>query len=259
MVEGKDMFSLKGMVSLVTGAGSGLGQAIAEAYGGFGSKVTVIDVDGRRAEAVASNITSKGGKALAIECDVSRSQEVKSAVARAVEVWGRIDVLVNNAGIGGRSPAETMTSEMWDSVIAVNLRGSFLFCREVGQEMIKRGRGGRVINMASIGGVVGLETGNANYCASKGGLIALTRCLAVEWAKYGILVNAIAPSHVRTPLISKLMEQNPEIESYFLSNIPLGRIGEPGDVVGPAIFLASPAAAFITGHTLMVDGGHTAK
>jgi NAD(P)-dependent dehydrogenase (short-subunit alcohol dehydrogenase family) len=128
-----------------------------------------------------------------------------------------------------------------------------------GREMIKRGKGGRIINMASIAGLVGLETGNANYCASKGGLIALTRCLAIEWAKYDILVNAIAPSHVRTPLIASLMKEKPEVEACFLDNIPLGRIGEPDDVVGPAVFLASPAASFITGHTLIVDGGHTAR
>jgi gluconate 5-dehydrogenase len=125
--------------------------------------------------------------------------------------------------------------------------------------MVERGQGGRIINMASIAGLVGVETGNANYAASKGGLIALTRCLAVEGAKYNILVNAIAPSHVRTALIEKLIEEKPETKTYFLNNIPLRRLGEVADVVGPAIFLASAASAFVTGHVLLVDGGHTAK
>jgi NAD(P)-dependent dehydrogenase (short-subunit alcohol dehydrogenase family) len=113
--------------------------------------------------------------------------------------------------------------------------------------------------MVSIAGVVGIETGNVNYSASKGGLIAMTRCLAIEWAKHNILVNAIAPTHIRTPLIQKLIEQKPETEKYFLGNIPLGRLGVPKDVVGPAIFLASEASCFMTGHVLLVDGGHTAK
>ena len=125
--------------------------------------------------------------------------------------------------------------------------------------MIERKKGGRIINMSSIGGLVGVETGNANYCASKGGMIAMTRTLAIEWAKHNILVNAIAPSHTRTPLIEKLIEQKPEVKDYFLNNIPLGRLAEPIHIVGPAIFLASEAASFVTGHTLVVDGGHTAR
>jgi len=259
MNQAQKIFNLDGMVSLVTGAGSGLGQAIAESYANFGAKVAVVDIDGNRAAAVVDGIQSKGGQAMAIACNVSQTEEVQSTVARVVESWGPIEVLVNNAGIGARSPAEEMTDEMWDSVLAVNLRGPFLFCREVGRLMIERGRGGRIINMASIGGLVGVETGNANYTASKGGIIAMTRCLAIEWAKHGILVNSIAPTHIRTPLIDRMMREQPEVKAYFLGNIPLGRIGEPSDVAGPAVFLASPAAAFMTGHTLVVDGGHTAK
>jgi NAD(P)-dependent dehydrogenase (short-subunit alcohol dehydrogenase family) len=152
-----------------------------------------------------------------------------------------------------------MSDDTWATVLDVNLNGAFFFCRDVGREMIKRGAGGRIINMASIGGMVGVETGNVNYCASKGGLIAMTRCLAIEWAKHGILVNAIAPTHMRTPLIEKLLREKPEVETYFLNNIPLGRLGSPGDIVGPAVFLASEAASFVTGHVLLVDGGHTAK
>lgn len=259
MIETRKIFELEGIVSLITGAGSGLGRAIAEGYANFGAKVAIVDLDGTSAEEVAQGIISTGGQAIAIACDVSQSNAVKSAVTQVVKAWDKIDVLVNNAGIGLRSEAEKMTDEMWDSLMAINLRGSFLFCRDVGRLMIEKGQGGRIINMASIAGLVGVETGNVNYAASKGGLIAMTRCLAIEWAKHGILVNSIAPTHVRTPLIDKLITEQPDIKKYFLGNIPLGRIGESSDVVGPAIFLASPAASFITGHTLVVDGGHTAK
>jgi NAD(P)-dependent dehydrogenase (short-subunit alcohol dehydrogenase family) len=157
----------------------------------------------------------------------------------SLKAFVSIDILVNNAGIGMRSNAEDITDEMWDRVLDIDLKGAFLFCREVGRHMIERGKGGRIINMASIGGFVGVETGNANYCASKGGIIAMTRTFAIEWAKHNILVNAIAPSHTRTPLIEKLMEQKPEVKQYFLNNIPLGRLAEPIYIVGSAIFLAT--------------------
>jgi len=255
----KSLFDLSGKVALVTGAGSGLGRGIAEGYAQLGAAVVVVDINPKTAQTVADGINAAGGQAIAVQCDVSQEDQVQAAVAQTVQGFGKVDILVANAGIGLRSPAEEMTIEQWDRVIAVNLKGIWLFDQAVGKHMIERGEGGRIINMASIGGVVGVETGNANYCASKGGVIALTRCLAIEWAKYHILVNAIAPSHIRTPLIEKLMRDKPEVRTYFLNNIPLGRLGEVVDVVGPAIFLASDAAAFVTGHVLLVDGGHTAK
>lgn len=254
-----NFFELCDQVAIVTGAGSGIGQAIAAGYARQGARIAVVDLNKENAAVVAGEIIESGGKALPLECDVSKTNDAVWVVSEVMNHFGQIDILVNNAGIGDRAMAEEMTDDMWDKVLAINLKGAFLFCREAGREMIKRGKGGRIINMASIAGLVGLDTGNANYCASKGGLIALTRCLAIEWAKYGILVNAIAPSHVRTPLIANLMKEKPEVEAGFLDNIPLGRIGEPDDVVGPAVFLASPAASFITGHTLIVDGGHTAR
>ena len=253
------LFNLFSKAALVTGAGSGLGKAIAEGYAQVGAKVACVDISAGDVEAVAGGIEKGGGNAVPVVCDVSRSEDVRKAVETSLKAFGSIDVLVNNAGIGMRSNAEDMTDEMWDRVLDINLKGTFLFCREVGRHMIERGKGGRIINMASIGGLVGVETGNANYCASKGGIIALTRTLAIEWAKHNILVNAIAPSHTRTPLIEKLMEQKPEVKQYFLNNIPLGRLAEPIHIVGPAIFLASDAASFVTGHTLVVDGGHTAR
>jgi gluconate 5-dehydrogenase len=253
------LFRLDGKVALITGGGSGLGAAIAEGYAGYGAKVVLVDVDQAQAQQVAQTIEAAGGAAIALACDVASSADVTAAVAQTLAQFGKIDILVNNAGIGQRSPAEDMTDDAWDRVLDINLSGIFYFCRQVGRAMIERGQGGRIINMASIAGLVGVETGNVNYSASKGGVIALTRCLAIEWAKHAILVNAIAPSHTRTALIERLMQEKPETRSYFLNNIPLGRLGEVEDIVGPAIFLGSEAAAFITGQVLVVDGGHTAR
>ncbi len=255
----KNLFDLSGKVALVTGAGSGLGQGIAEGYSQMGVAVSVVDINSEAAQRVADGINAAEGSAIAVQCDVTQPDQVQAAVAHTLEEFGKIDILVANAGIGDRAMAEDMTFEQWDRVMAINLTGVWLFDQEVGRHMVERGEGGRIINMSSIGGIIGVETGNANYCASKGGIIAMTRCLALEWAKHNILVNAIAPTHSRTPLIEKLMREKPEVRTYFLGNIPLGRLGEVVDVVGPAIFLASDAASFVTGHVLVADGGHTAK
>ena len=255
----KHLFDLSDKVALVTGGGSGLGEGISKGYAQIGAAVSIVDINLEAAQSVVDSINGAGGKAIALRCDVTQEDQVQQAVSQTLKEFGQIDILLANVGIGDRSPAEEMTVDQWERVMNVNLRGVWLFNHEVGKHMIKHGQGGRIINMASIAGLVGVETGNVNYCASKGGVIALTRCLAIEWAKYNILVNAIAPSHVRTSLIEKLMQEKPEIRTYFLNNIPLNRLGEVVDVVGPAIFLAAEASAFITGHVLLVDGGHTAK
>lgn len=254
---GPDLFDLTGKVAIVTGAAAGLGRAIANGLAVFGADVACVDLDLRGAEAVAAEVRGYGRRAIAVACNVSQPLEVERTVAGVEAAFGRIDVLVNNAGIGRRAPAEEMTKEQWDDVIAVDLTGAFLFAQAVGRVMIRQ-QGGRIINIASVAGQVGLKTGNANYCAAKGGLIALTRALALEWAKHNVLVNAVAPTHIHTPLIAGLL-QDPERKAYFLGNIPLGRLGEPREVVGPVIFLASAAATLVTGATLNVDGGHTAQ
>lgn len=258
MADHAGRFELTGRVALVTGAGRGLGQAIAEGLAEHGARVAVVDLDRDAGERVAAGVDPDGKASLAIACDVADEDQAEGAVVRTLEAFGRIDVLVANAGIGDRSAAEDMTIEQWDRVLRVNLRGMWLFDQLVGRHMIDRGGGGSIINMASIAGQVGITTGNANYAASKGGAIALTRCLAIEWAKHRIRVNAIAPTHFRTPLVAQAIEQNPEAAAYFLGNIPLGRLGEAEDIVGPTVFLASDAAAMVTGHVLNVDGGHTA-
>jgi gluconate 5-dehydrogenase len=255
----KNLFDLNGSVALVTGGGQGLGQAISEGLAAYGAAVCVVDLDLEAAGRVAEAIAKSGGQASPVECDVSQEEQATAAVKKAIDTYGKIDVLVANAGIGDRSPAETMTINQWDRVIAVNLRGVWLFDQAVGKHMIERQAPGSIINMASIAGQVGLTTGNANYAASKGGVIALTRTLAIEWAKYGIRINAIAPTHFRTPLVATAIERNPAVLEYFLGNIPLGRLGEGRDIVGAAVFLASSASAMVTGHVLNVDGGHTAR
>jgi NAD(P)-dependent dehydrogenase (short-subunit alcohol dehydrogenase family) len=254
----RDIFRLDGLVALVTGGGQGLGQAISEGLAQHGAAVAVVDRNLAAAQETAAAISAGGGRAAALECDVADEAQARATVAAACDRFERVDVLVANAGIGDRSPAESMTMEQWDRVLAVNLRGMFLFDQEVGRRLIERGAPGSIINMASVAGQVGLTTGNANYAASKGGAIALTRCLAVEWAAHGIRVNGIAPTHFRTPLVDAAIDRDPGVADYFLRNIPLGRLGEVGDIVGAAVYLASPAAAMVTGHILNVDGGHTA-
>jgi NAD(P)-dependent dehydrogenase (short-subunit alcohol dehydrogenase family) len=178
-------------------------------------------------------------------------------VAETLRVFGRIDVLVNNAGIGPPNPAESVTEADFDVTFAVNVKGTFFVSQEVGRAMIARGGGGRIINLGSQAGVVALPTESV-YCATKAAISHLTKCLAVEWGRHGINVNAVAPTFIRTPGTEKWLNDE-DFRRDLLSRIPLGRVGEPSDVTGAIVFLASPAAAMITGATLLIDGGWTAR
>ena len=217
----KDLFSLEGKAAIVTGGAQGLGLSICEGLAYSGASVAVVDVNGEEARKAADELCAAGHKAIALACDVSDPQQVEDTVRKAVEAFGKVDILVANAGIGDRGKAEELTLRQWERVIDINLKGVWLFDQAVGKHMISRGGGGCIINMASIAAVVGIETGNANYAAAKGGVGALTRTLAVEWSKHGIRVNSVAPAQVRTPLVNDLIKRKPETEEYFLKRIPL--------------------------------------
>ena len=248
---------VEGKTALVTGAGSGLGQAIALALAKAGADVAVTELAGRlqNARAVAASIRSMGRRSLVVKLDVTSLKSIERAVAEVMRGFSSIDILVNNAGINVPKLALDVTEDDWDRVLDVNLKGVFFCAQAVGREMVKQGSG-KIINMASQNGVVGYYD-RAAYCSSKAGVVNLTRVLAIEWAQHQINVNAVAPTFVLTPLTEKMFA-NPAFSREIHRRIPLGRLGTPQDVVGAVVFLASPAADLITGHTLLVDGGWTA-
>jgi NAD(P)-dependent dehydrogenase (short-subunit alcohol dehydrogenase family) len=253
------MFDLGGKVALVTGGAGGLGKAIAAGLAGRGAHVAVADLDADAAESVAGELRAAAGNASAWRLDVSRSQDVEDCIARVSAAIGPIDVLVASAGIGIRAPAVELGDEAWQRVIDVNLSGCWYCNRSVGRRMVERGTGGSIVNIGSVVGQVGIDTGNANYAASKAGMIGLTKCLAVEWAPYGVRVNVVAPTHFRTPLVEEVLRRDPDAEGRFVANIPLGRLGAPADIAGAVVYLASDEASMVTGHVLNVDGGHLSR
>lgn len=247
-----ERFSLTGRTALVTGAGSGLGRAAAVALAEAGAWVACLDINLEGAEKTA-RLT--GGEAYAL--DVSDAEAAERTVSDLADRRGRLQVLVNSAGIAGRGPAFSHDEETFDRLLAVNLKGTFLMCRAVGGRMAEAG-GGSIVNIASIAGLVGYP-GSVGYQASKGGVVQLTRTLAVEWAEAGVRVNAVAPGQVGTELVRKMWETEPELRDFFLSRTPLRRLGDPEDIAWPIVFLAGDGAAMITGQILAVDGGYTSQ
>jgi gluconate 5-dehydrogenase/2-deoxy-D-gluconate 3-dehydrogenase len=242
-----DLFSLDGRAAVVTGAGSGLGREIALAYADAGARVVALDLDPDAAAASASERDL-------IEAGVADVRDVES-VERVLP--DRVDVLVNAAGLGGWGETLAYPDELWRRVIDTNLTGTFVCCRAAGRRMVAAGRGS-IVNLASTLGLVGFP-GTVAYVASKGGVVQLTRALAVEWAALGVRVNAIAPSTFETPLVRRSMPERPEVYERLLAATPIGRFGEPREIVGPALFLASDASSMVTGHVLAADGGFLAQ
>jgi NAD(P)-dependent dehydrogenase (short-subunit alcohol dehydrogenase family) len=252
-------FDLAGRTALVTGAARGIGRGCAIALAQSGADVALgfRDAGSREAAALCAVIEATGRRALPLQMDVTRRDQITRATAEAMRVLGRIDVLVNNAGIGPPNKAEAVTEEDFDRTLAVNLKGTFFVSQEVGRAMIHQGGGGRIINLGSQAGAVALPTESV-YCMTKAAIAHLTKCLAVEWAAHGITVNAVAPTFIRTPGTIKWLADE-DFRRDLLARIPLGRVGDPVDVAGAVVFLASPAAAMITGATLLIDGGYTAR
>lgn len=252
-----ELFRLDGEVAIVTGGSRGLGQEIAEGLGEAGASLMIV---ARRQQWLDASIAELRGKGLQVEgmlCDVSDPEQVQAVVARTLGRYGQIDILVNNAGVTWGAKAEDMPLEKWRMVLDVNLTGTFLFCQHAGRHMMER-RSGRIINVASINGMYGglilKETHLAGYVASKAGVIGLTQELAARWAEHNIRVNAIAPGYFETRMTEKIWDA---AQTKMETGVPMMRGGRPGEMKGVAVFLAAAASNYITGQTLVVDGGAT--
>jgi NAD(P)-dependent dehydrogenase (short-subunit alcohol dehydrogenase family) len=249
-------FDLQGQVAQITGAARGIGHACALALAHAGADVALGLRDVNTGAELAGEIESMGRRALCLQMDVTRLDEIRTAVDKTVAHFGRLDILVNNAGLGPSNLAENVLEEDFDLTLAVNLKGTFFASQAAGRVMIKQ-KYGRIINLGSQAGTVALPT-ESIYCMTKAGISHLTKCLAVEWGKYNITVNTVAPTFIRTPGTARALSDD-AFRADVLSRIALGRIGEPMEVAGAVVFLASPAASLITGETLLIDGGWTAR
>jgi NAD(P)-dependent dehydrogenase (short-subunit alcohol dehydrogenase family) len=247
--------NLKGKVAIVTGARRGMGKSHAIALAKAGAKVVVSDISLEDCQKVVDEIKKKKGEAIAIKCDVTKKEEVDEMVRKTIEKWGKIDILVNNAGICDFKPFLEMTEKDWDRTININLKGYFLCAQAVAKEMVKR-KSGSIINIASIAmGQTGVGfPALTHYCASKGGIVAMTEAMALELAPYNIRVNAISPGAIETPMIDPLKADPKTIEG-ILARIPLHRVGKPEEVSNLVLFLASDASSYMTGSDVVIDGG----
>ncbi len=246
------LFDLGGRVALITGGSRGLGNGIARGLAAAGASVALTSRTSEEVEAAAGEIEKSGGRALAMVADVVRVEEHPAVVERVLQHFGRLDILINAAGVNRRQPSLEITPDDWDYVQGVNLRGTFFMCQAAGRVMVAQ-RSGKIINIGSLTSHIGLAQ-VANYGATKSALLGLTRALAVEWAPYNVQVNAIGPGYYRTNLTPPL-QQDPQRSAWIEGRIPMGRWGIPDDLAGTAVFLASPASHYVTGQIVNVDGG----
>ena len=248
----RDLFDLTGKVALVTGGSSGIGKAMAAGLARYGARVAIAGRSRTRCEEAAVDLRGNDAEILIVPADVAEPDQVRQMVARVVEEWRRLDILINSAGVSQGVPALEMSPDEWRRVVSIDLDGAFYCCQAAGRVMREQG-GGSIINITSISGLLGYADQSA-YCAAKGGLTMLTRALAVEWAKHKIRVNAIAPTWFYTPISAHILD-DPEKLADKLRTIPIGRVGQDADIAGAAVFLASDASGYVTGHIMTVDGG----
>ena len=247
-----DLFSLQGRRALITGSGQGIGRTLARGLGAAGAEIVLNDIDANRLSHAVAALREEGLRATGVLFDVTKAAEIDSAFASIVDAGGEIDILINNAGIHQRAPLETMSLEAWQAVINVNLTSAFLVTRAVVGGMLRRGSG-KIINICSLNSEISRPT-IANYAAAKGGLKMLTRAMAVVWGGRNIQANGIAPGYMRTDMTG-ILTVDPAWDRYICTRTPAGRWGEPPELIGAAVFLASRASGFVNGQILTVDGG----
>lgn len=253
-----ESFSLDGEVAVVTGAAQGLGRQMAMGLAGMGADVAIADLNHEKAADTAAELDGET-EVIAVETDVTDEASVRGMVDTVTERLGPIDVLINNAGVVENAPAEETTLDSWQRVLSVNLDGVFLCAKHVGQQMLDRG-GGRIVNVSSMSALdVNVPQKQASYNVTKAGVSMLTKSLAVEWADRGVRVNAIAPGYMRTDLVDDVLANNPEMEEMWLENTPLGRLGRPEELRELVVYLASDASSYMTGTTVVMDGGYTSR
>ena len=250
------LFNFKGKIALVTGAAQGLGREIALAFANNGASLVLSDI--RHPEGTAEAVEKTGARWIAVQTDITAEDQVKAMVERSAAEYGKVDILINNAGVSQLSytATEDLSKTEWDTIIGINLTGTFLVCKHVGKGMITGG-GGSIINIATTAGITGVPRAPA-YSASKAGIILLTKSLALEWARYDIRVNAVAPHYLETPLTEGLRASE-KVYAGLVRQIPMKRFGKTSEIIGAVLYLASQAATFTTGTVMVADGGYLAQ